>query len=132
MAELINISIPQPLYRRVRRLARVRKRPLDDVLESAIKLAEAEFTSVTDDAESLMSQEEAAYLAMHTELVAHHANEYVAVHHGQLIDYDRDEIALLRRLDAKYPNEIVLMKQVRPLPEPELRFRSPRFVRNEA
>lgn len=49
MAELVSISIPQPLYQRVRRLARVRKRPLDDVLESAVQLAEAEFVPIVDD-----------------------------------------------------------------------------------
>ena len=32
MSEQVNISIPQTLYRRVRELARVRKRPVDDVL----------------------------------------------------------------------------------------------------
>lgn len=131
MAELISISIPQPLYHRVRQLALAGKRPLDDVLESAIQLAEAEFVPVND-ADRLMSQEEAAYQLMHTELLANHAGEYVAIHQGRLIDCDRDETALLRRLDADYPNDIVLMKQVRPLPEPELRFRSPRFVRDES
>ena len=61
--------------------------------------------------------------------MALYAGEYVAIHQKQLIDHDRDELALLRRLDAQYPNDIVLMKQVRPLPEPELRFRSFRKVR---
>ena len=131
MAEQITINIPQPLYQRVRRLARVRKRPLDDVLESAIQLAEETLSSVADD-DILMSQEETAYQAMHAELTSLYADEYVAIHQGQLIDHDSDELALLRRLDSQYPNEIVLMKRVRPLPEPELRFRSPRFVRNES
>jgi len=49
MAELVSISIPQPLYRRVRQLALARKRPLDDVLESAIQLAEAELVPIVDD-----------------------------------------------------------------------------------
>lgn len=131
MAEHIMISIPQPLYQRVRQLALARKRPLDDVLESAIQLAEAEFVPVNDN-EMLMSQEEAAYETMHAELFTHHAGDYVAIYQGRLIDYDRDEMTLLRRLDADYPNDIVLMKKVRPLPEPELRFRSPRFVGNES
>ena len=129
MAEQINISIPQTLYRRVRELARVQKRPLPEVLETAITLAEAA-QDPNDDAEAAMTREEAAYRAMHTDLTARYAGEYVAIYQGQLIDHDRDELALLRRLDAQYPNEVVLMKQVRPLPEPELRFRSPRLVPN--
>ncbi len=129
MSEQVNISIPQTLYRRVRELARVRKRPVDDVLETAITLAEAALVPAVDE-EAAMAQEELAYRAMHAELMARYAGEYVAIYQEQLVDRDRDELALLRRLDAQYPNEVVLMKQVRPLPEPELCFRSPRLVRN--
>lgn len=129
MAEQINIPIPQTLYQRVRELARVRKSSVDDVLDSAITLAETTLSQATSE-EAAMSREEAAYRMMHTELIAHYADEYVAIYQGQLVDHDRDELALLRRLDAQYPNEVVLMKQVRPLPEPELRFRSPRLVPN--
>ncbi|MCP4427344.1 MAG: hypothetical protein GY803_22890 [Chloroflexi bacterium] len=129
MAEQINISIPQTLYRRVRNLARARKRSVDDVLETAITLAEATLVPAADE-EADMAQEEDAYEKMHTKLIARYTGEYVAIHQGRLIDHDRDELALLGRLDDQYPNEVVLMKQVRPLPEPELRFRSPRLVRN--
>lgn len=129
MAEQINISISQTLYRRVRELARLRKRPVDDVLEAAITLAEAALLPAADE-EAAMVQEEAAYRAMHAELMAQYAGEYAAIHQGRLIDHDRDELALLRRLDTHYPDDVVLMKQVRPLPESELRFRSPRLVGN--
>jgi hypothetical protein len=129
MAEQINISISQTLYRRVRELARLRKRPVDDVLEAAITLAEAALLPAADE-EAAMAHEEAAYRAMHAELMAQYAGEYVAIHQGWLIDHDRDELALLRRLDAHYSDDVVLMKQVRLLPESELRFRSPRLVGN--
>jgi hypothetical protein len=81
-------------------------------------------------AAAAMAQEEAAYHTIHAELMAHHAGEYVAIYQGELIDHDQNEMALLHRLEAGYPDEVVLMKQVRPLPEPELRFRSPRLIRN--
>ncbi|MCP4361069.1 MAG: hypothetical protein GY796_23930 [Chloroflexi bacterium] len=129
MAEQINISIPHTLYRRVRELARMQQRPVDDVLDTAVTLAEAAQIPAAGE-ETAMTQEEAAYRIMHNELMVRYAGEYVAIYQGQLIDHDQDELALLRRLDAQYPNEVVLMKQVRPLPEPELRFRSPRLVRN--
>ncbi|MCI0399155.1 MAG: hypothetical protein L0322_30060 [Chloroflexi bacterium] len=32
MAEQVSVSIPQPIYRRARKLARLRNRPVDDVL----------------------------------------------------------------------------------------------------
>lgn len=129
MAEQVNISISQALYRRVRDLARLRKRPMGNVLEAAITLAEAALIPAAVE-EVAMAQEESAYRAKHATLMAKHGGEYEAIHQGQLIDHDRDELALLRRLDAQYPDDGVLMKQVRSLPEPELRFRSPRFVRN--
>lgn len=131
MADEVNISISQALYRRVRELARLRQRPVDDVLEAAVTLAEAALGPSADE-EVAMAREEAAYQTMHAELMARYAGEYVAIYQGQLIDHDPSELALLRRLDAQYPHEVVLMKQVRPLPEPELRFRSPRLIRNGA
>ena len=131
MAEQINIPIPQTLYRRVRKLARVHKTSVNDVLTSAITLAEAALVP-SSNAETTMAREEAAYRMMHAKLMARYANEYVAIYQGELIDHDRDELALLRRLDNQYPNEVVLMKQVRSLPEPELRFRSPRLIPNHS
>ena len=77
-----------------------------------------------------MAAEEAAYRNMHAELMARYAGQYVAIYGGRLIDHDPDELALLRRLDAHHPDNVVLMKRVRPLPEPELRVRSPRLVDN--
>ena len=123
----MSLTIPQTVYERAKRLARLRNRPLDEVVAEAIALAEQLLTQ-EGDAEAKMAREEAAYLVMHEELLAHYMNAYVAIHQGQLIDHDQDEIALLRRLDANYPDEIVLMRQVTPEPEPVLQLRSPRFV----
>ncbi len=129
MTEQVNISIPQSLYWRIRKLANVRKRPLYDVLEAVIILAESVLVPAAD-ADTATSQEVSAYRTMHADLITRHAGEYTAIYQEQLIDYDRNELALLHRLEAQYPNEVVLMKQVRPLPEHELCFRSPRLIRN--
>ncbi len=112
-------SIPQTIYRRVRKLARNRNQSVDAVLEAGVTMVEASTGPLESEVE-----------AMHPELMAHYAGQYVAIYQGQLIDHDQDEIALLSRLDDQYPDEVVLMKKVRPLPEPELRHRSPRLVRN--
>lgn len=129
MAEQVTISIPQPLYQRARELARSRNQSVDAVLEAGVSLIEASGARPTSEEEA-MRQEKAAYLAMHPELMAQYAGQYVAIYQGQLIDHDQDETALLHRLDDQYPDEVVLMKKVRPLPEPELRHRSPRPVRS--
>jgi hypothetical protein len=79
-------------------------------------------------AEQAMTQEEAAYENLHPELIQRYAGQYVAIWQEQLIDHDVDELVLLARIEGQYGNEVVLMKQVRPLPEPELRIRSPRLI----
>jgi hypothetical protein len=76
-----------------------------------------------------MSREIAAYENMHSELITTHDGEFVAVFDGKLIDHDPDELALMRRIDTRYPNEVVLLKRVRPMPERELRILSPRLER---
>lgn len=127
MTQQVTISIPKPLYQRVRMLAAAQNQPVDDVLETAVTLAEAAIIpGMTQTA--AMGQEEATYRAMHSELMTHYRGEYVAIYQGKLIDHDRDELALLKRLNKSYPDQVVLMKQVKPLPEPELHFRSPRFL----
>lgn len=74
-----------------------------------------------------MLQEVQAYKAMHPMLVQKHLGEYVAILHGELIDYDKDPVALLLRVREKYPDQVVLQRKVEKQPEPVLHFRSPRF-----
>ena len=123
----VTVQIPQALYRRAQRLAQNRHQALADVLADALRLSEAALAGATPE-EIAMEREEAAYQAMHADLLAHHAGQYVAIHEGKLIDHDRSELALLQRLNAHHPNAVVLLRQVRPLPEPDLYVRSPRFV----
>lgn len=72
-----------------------------------------------------MAQETVAYEAMHAELFGNYPGEYVAIYQQELVDHDADETALLNRIDARFPNKIVLLKRVGTLPEPDLRIHSP-------
>jgi len=75
-----------------------------------------------------MLQEVAAFEAQHSILVKKYLGEYVAIHKGQLVDHDADHIQLVRRIDVRYPDEIVLIRQVQEqLPSP-LRGPTPRLV----
>jgi len=127
MGTNITLTIPQSLYRRAEQLAWQRNKGVIDVLDEAVALAESELGGLTAE-EVAMEQEEAAYRNLHSQLFAEHENAFVAIFRGELIDVDADEIALLRRIKAQYPHETVLIKQVQPLPEKVLHFRSPRFV----
>lgn len=76
-----------------------------------------------------MLQEVAAFEEQHQQLVEQYLNEYVAIHKGQVVDHDVDHLQLVRRIDRRYPDDIVLIRQVEPqLPRP-LRAPSPRFTR---
>ncbi len=75
-----------------------------------------------------MLQEVAAYEAMHNELLANHAGEFVAIYQGKLVDFDKNEVALLDRRRHNYRNQVVLIRRVEADPQPELVYRSPRFA----
>jgi hypothetical protein len=127
MANQVTVTIPQAVYDRVKQLAILRNQKVADLLAEAIALVEADMATPSD--EQRMAREEAAYQTLYDELKTKYAGEYVAIFNGQLIDHDSDELALLRRLDAQYPDDIVLMRKVSAEPEPDLRMRSPRLIR---
>lgn len=127
MANQVTVTIPQAVYDRVKQLAILRNQKVADLLAEAIALVEADMATPSD--EQRMAREEAAYQTMYDELKTKYAGEYVAIFNGQLIDHDSDELALLRRLDAQYTDDIVLMRKVSAEPEPDLRMRSPRLIR---
>ena len=75
-----------------------------------------------------MSHEIAAYASQHEELIKHYLNQYVAVYQGQVIDHDPDHSALFQRINTNYPEEIVLIRQVRLELPRSLHIRSPRLT----
>ncbi len=72
-----------------------------------------------------------AYQSMHHYLWSQYPEQHVAIYNGRLVDHDEDGIALSRRIYARYPDEFVLIKKVEPQPKRTLRFRSPRFVKEQ-
>ena len=69
-----------------------------------------------------------AFRAMHVELWAQYPHQYVAVYRGRLIDHDPDQLALLQRVEERYPEAPVLIRQVLSEPEEVYTFRSPRVA----
>ncbi len=121
------LEIPTQLYNRIERLATLHDESVAYVLERALDLVEDQPLELAQS--DAMSREEAAYRAMHSELFERYAGQYVAVFNGELVDHDADELALYRRIDKRYPHDVVLMKQVEKSPEKVYHIRSPRFVR---
>lgn len=56
-------------------------------------------------------------------------DKYVAIHHGQLVDSDSDQGMLVLRVE-RFPDEVILVRQVRTEVEPTFVIRSPRIVRD--
>jgi hypothetical protein len=126
MSNYVTISIPEPLYRRARALARLNQRPVEEVIAEALEEAFAAF-DVNPEREQ-MEEEQAAYARMRESLLETHEGQYVAIHGGELVDADVDQTALLRRIDARFPNNVVHLRRVTREPDRELRVYSPRLV----
>ena len=129
MGKETTLEITGELYKRVERLAAWRDQSIMDALQEMLTLAENRIALLDDEAQ--MDFEEAAYEMQHKELFEHFAGQYVAIHKGKLVDHDTDEMPLYRRINSRYPHDVVLLKRVQELPEPDLYYRSPRFFREE-
>lgn len=95
--------------------------------EAAAVLSPRPPTSLDDELEQIVDAEIAAYHQLHPMLLAEHAGEYVAIAEQVLVDHDVDKLALYRRIQARYPEQFVLVRRVDRMPEPELHIRSPRY-----
>ncbi len=122
MATQILLTIPDELFDQARRLAKVKKQDVSDLLVDSIVLEKS--TSEDDPVE----RERQAYLSLHEQLKEKYPGEYVAIYQGKLVDHDADGVALSSRINKKYPHDFVLMRKVEPEPERILYFRSPRFM----
>lgn len=76
-----------------------------------------------------MLQQTAVFESQYTQLSRDYMGEYVAFHHGELIDHDSDHTQLVRRIQSQYPGQIVLIRQVTEQPAAPLRLGSPRLIR---
>jgi predicted transcriptional regulator len=126
MPNYVTISIPEPLYRRARELARAWQRPLDAVIAEALEQSLP--LESTGSEEAAVQREMQAYLALHTGLKATYLGQYVAVLDGQLIDHDQDMATLYGRINERFPDRFVWLTLVEDEALPTLNFRSPRFV----
>jgi hypothetical protein len=62
--------------------------------------------------------EHQAFLRMLPELLKTHCGQYVAVHDGQVVDTDRDDIVLIKRVHAKVgyvPIHVALVVECQPV-----------------
>jgi len=121
-------TFPQNLVERVRRIAKRQARLLDDVmveaLERGLPLLE------TPDAPPGWEQEAETFARMYPIWRLEYAGEYVAVYQGRLVDHDPAFTNLMERINARYPDEFVLIRPIRDEAEIVYKHRSIRWAAN--
>jgi hypothetical protein len=126
MGTKITLTIPDDVYRQVEQAAETANRPIQDILVDSILQSFPKL--YTHDKRAVMERERQAFEAMYDDLLAKYEGQYVAIHQGQVVDHDNDQLALLRRRKQNYPQDVVLITQVSPESQRVLHFRSPRLV----
>ncbi|MCI0577703.1 MAG: DUF5678 domain-containing protein [Chloroflexi bacterium] len=82
------------------------------------------------EAEQKIEREEAHYRSQQTQLLELYEGRYIAMHEGEVVDTDADEVVLYLRVRQKYPSVGILIKKVTPELETVWQARSPRMENN--
>jgi hypothetical protein len=117
------IVIPEQVYAELMPMAAQEDKDIGELVNEALRryLWEAR--------ERQMDREMETYRALHAELKQRYLGQFVAIHHGAVVDSGADRVALSRQVRQKYGNAVVLITQVEQEPEREWMMRSPRFER---
>ena len=131
MTQYVNITLPEPTYRRLKRWAELRQKNVDeliaDILRDALQQDE-EPTIPLSEPDTRLLREKAAFNHLFPQLKAKYPDQYVAIHDGELVDHDENYDALFERVDDRFPDSFVWLAQVEDSPMGTVAFRSPRFV----
>ena len=130
MSKRVTLAIPDEMYQRVQRIARLREQEVADVLLESIVLDEAEQAIGEED--TVVAREEAAFNRLHPMLRDKYLGQYVAIYQGELLDHDVDQVALYLRVKGQHPGEFIWIAPVGEEPEETYILRSPHFVENKA
>jgi hypothetical protein len=127
MGTNINLTVPDHVYQQAEQLARDERRSLTDVLNEA--LSQAFPTAHINPDRATMEEELKAFGAMSNELLGKYMRQYVAVSHGRVVDNDVDRVALVARIDKRYPEQVVLIRFVTPDEDLIIDMPSPRLIK---
>jgi len=114
----MSIELREPsLITQIEQLAAERTEPVTDVLEEAVRsfLERVEQEAIHAETE--------AFWAMHAQLLASYAGDYVALYKGQVVDHDPDVTRLEGRVRERLGSAPVLIAPVRPEPRRDLVWR---------
>ena len=107
--------------------AQLQRKALGSGADIAALAHEAIQRYLQEEEQQKMQQEIAAFHDLHPELLEHFPGQYVAVYQGQVVDHDSEQLALYLRIRQRYPDEVVLIRQVRSEAEKTWTMRTPKF-----
>ena len=119
---MMTVTLNDQIERQLAKIARDQAATPDELVEKAIR------AYLHEEASQILERETLSFRALHVELMATYPGEYVAIHQGQVIDHAPKLAEIYLRIDEKYPDEIILLKQVQPEIERAFTVRSPRVV----
>lgn len=119
---MTRLAVSDAALAQLKQIASARGTTTEEVAEQAIR----EF--LRSEARRRMQREMEAFMALHGELLEAYAGQYVAVHQGQVVDHDSDQLALYLRIEQRFHGAPVLIKQVLKDPQEVYTFRSPRLA----
>ena len=126
MGTKVTLTIPDYIYRQAEQIAHAERRPVTEVFNEALVQV---FPAVhVNPGREQMEKEQAAFRRQHAQLMVDYPGEYVRLYQGRVVDHDVNQLALVMRINEKYPDEVVLIKQVTTEPDRVLHMRSPRLV----
>jgi hypothetical protein len=101
------IAVQRPgLIERIQHTARETNRDTTQVVEAAVQAYLDQL-----DREKIHEETE-AFWAIQADLIARYPGEYVAVHHGRVVDHDPDVVRLERRVTEQWGATAVLIAPV--------------------
>jgi hypothetical protein len=123
MTQMLELTIEDNLFAQLQQKAAADGADISTVAKRALR------QYLQDEAQQKMHQEIDAYHRMHVTLREQYMGQYVAIHQGQVVDHDIDQHALYLRIRQRFPDDVLLIRQVRAEPEKTWTIRTPRFER---
>lgn len=117
----LTIGLDEKTSTQLEQMARVRSEEPVVLARNAIR------AFLRNESRRIIEQEAVAFKRLHPDLLRTMPDEFVAVHGGQVVDHDRDQVILYRRVEEAYGGQPVLIRQVRPEIEQTIEVLSPRL-----
>jgi hypothetical protein len=118
---VLTIGLDEKTSIQLEQMARVRSEEPVVLARNAIR------AFLRNESRRIIEQEAEAFQQLHPDLLRTMPGEFVAVHGGQVVDHDSNQVALYRRVEEAYGGQPVLIRQVRPEIEQTIDVLSPRL-----